>query len=437
MGAVARWYKDKRGITEATLQAFGLEINDETQVVKMPYPGAVKYRKGLEKEDGRKFWWDPPEKHGQALFTPPAARAGKRMILVEGETDTMALWQNAPDEVKALIRGLPGSESWKEHFADEFAEADTVFVILDNDDPYDNPSAAESTNRAWLKIRSELGTRKARRVILPQGTNDVAEFMQTYSWAALKVLIDQASEVKLPFKRLVLSDEPVQYNWHVENLIAKGDIVMLAADAGVGKTWVALDLAVATLGVRDTWLGMKVCHTGPVVVVDQENPEAVARKRLQQLGVVGDNENLHYLWYQGVKLDTQPELLYEYCDLVRPEFLMIDSISRVHFRNENSAEEMNPLMNGGLYPIARDLGVTIMLLHHWNKTGSARGSTALPAATDLNLSMYKSDNGLFQILSPDKLRAVPPWGDVLRVSRTDDEDNGRVWISEYNEEEFC
>ncbi len=436
MGAVARWYKDKRGIEASTLTAFGVEINDETLVVKLPYPGATKFRKGLEKEDGRKFWWDPPEKHGQVLFTPPDAAKHRKMLLVEGETDTMALWQHAPDAVKPTVRGLPGAESWKEHFADEFDEADTVFVILDNDDPYTNPDGAASVERAWQKIRSELGVRKARRVILPQGTNDVSEFLQTYSWAALKVLLDQAAEVKLPYKRLVLSDDPVKYDWHVENLIAKGDVVMLAADPGVGKSWVGLDLALCTLGLRDEWLGMKVLHQGPVVIVDQENPEAVARKRMQQMGLHGENPDMHYLWYQGVRLDAQPEMLFEYCAIVQPKYLMVDSISRVHFKNENSAEEMNPLLNGGVYPIARELGITVLLLHHWNKQGSSRGSTALPAATDLNLNMYKSDNGLYQVISPDKLRAVPPWGDVLKVTR-EDQDDGTVVVKPYDEEEFC
>jgi KaiC/GvpD/RAD55 family RecA-like ATPase len=433
MGIVARWYRDKRGIEQATLDAFGITIEDENEVVRMPYPGATKYRKGLEKEDGRKFWWDPPGMQGQALFTPPDAKPHRKMILVEGETDTMALWQHAPAEVKPTIRGLPGTESWKAHFADEFAEADTVFVILDQDDPYNNPQAAASTERGWALIRSGLGMRKARRVMLPGGVNDVAEFLSSYSWAALKVLLDAAAEVKLPFQRLVLSDKPVEYDWLVEGLIAKGDVVSLTADPGVGKSWLGMDLGVSVLGLREQWLGMKVMEHGPVVFVDQEQPEAVARRRLQQLGVLEDNPDLHYLWYQGVRLDAQPELLYEYCDYVRPKFLMVDSISRVHFKNENSAEEMNPLLNGGVYPLARELGITVLLLHHKARAGNMRGSTALPAATDLNLSMEDGESGPFKVIRPDKLRAVPPWGDVMRVEIVDDD--ARVVVRSYTEAE--
>ena len=430
MSIVERWFKDKRGIARETLEAFGVTIEDQTEVVKLPYPGAVKYRKGLEKE-GRRFWWDPPEKHGQALFTPPDPSGGRKMILVEGETDTMALWQHAPSAVKPTIRGLPGAESWKEHFAEHFAEADLVYVILDNDDPYQNADAAKSVERAWQTIRKGLG-RKARRVVLPQGTNDVCEFLQLYSWAALKVLLDQASELELPYKRLVFSADPIEFDWLVQDLIVQGDVCMVAGDPGVGKSWFTMDLGLCVLGLRDEWLGMKVKHNGPVVVVDQENPQTTVRKRMQRLGLANDHEDMHYLWYQGVRLDAQPEKLYEYCDLVRPKLIVVDSISRVHFKNENSAEEMNPLMNGAIYPLARELDATVVLIHHLARAGNTRGSTALPAAVDLSLQVITEDTGR-QRVRPDKLRNTLPWGDSIITHRVDEGD--RTYVKVYVEEE--
>lgn len=432
MGRVERWFQDKRGISLDTLAAFGVEVDDSDETVRLPYPGAIKYRKGLEKE-GRRFWWAPPEKHGQALFTPPSASSGRKMILVEGETDTMALWQHAPEAVRPLIRGLPGTESWKEHFADEFAEADVVFVILDNDDPYDSPQAAESVERGYKKIHKALG-RKARRVRLPQGTNDVAEFLQTYSWAALKVLLDQAAEVELPFKRMAFSADPPKYDWMVDGLLVQGDIVLLAGDPGVGKSWFTLDLALATLGLRDEWLGMPVLKNGPVIVVDQENPETTVRQRVRRLGLVGDHPDLHYLWYQGVRLDQDPERLFEYAEAVEPKLIVIDSISRVHFKNENSAEEMNPLLNGGIYPLSRQLGCTVVMIHHLAKHGGTRGSTALPAAVDLELAVLQEDNGR-QRIRPNKLRNIPPWGESIITERVDEGE--RMSIKVYQEGEFC
>lgn len=447
---VARWFLDRRGITTETLAAFNVEqdgVRSDLPVIKLPYPGATKYRKGLEKE-GREFWWDPPDKHGQAMFTPPNATGGKKMLLVEGETDTMCLWQNAPAAVKQLVRGLPGTESWKPHFADDFADAELIYVIMDNDDPYENADAAESGNRGFKKIKASLGAHRVRRVFLPQGINDVCDFFSRYGWPAFKVLLDQALDVKLPFQRLDLAGPVPEYDWLVQDLIAKGDVVMVAGDPGVGKSWLTLDLALAVAGLREEWLGMPVLDHGPVVIVDQENPQVTARKRLALLGMPGGKsavaDDLHYLWYQGVRLDTQAELLFEYCEIVRPRLLILDSISRMHFKNENSAEDMNPLMNGGIYPIARELETTVILIHHLAKHGGARGSTALPAATDLNLSVRHQLTGKgekahetgLQWVQPDKLRNTPPWGESLLTRRVQMEDGGvRLWVEDARDEE--
>ena len=435
---VARWFLDSRGITKDTLAAFNVEqdgVRGNLPVIKLPYPGATKYRKGLEKE-GREFWWDPPEKHGQAMFTPPAAQGGKKMILVEGETDTMCLWQHAPQAVKPTVRGLPGTESWKDNFADDFEDAAIIYVVMDNDDPYENADAADSGHRGFKKIKTCLGPHRVRRVFLPQGTNDVCDFFSKYGWAAFKVLLDQATEVKLPYQRLDLTQPAPPIDWLVEDLVAKGDIVMLAGTHGTHKSWVALDLALGLAGLRPDWLGMKLNETGPVLYVDQENPQTVVRNRLELLGLptgASDvQENMHYLWYQGVRLDAQAEMLYEYCEIIRPSMVVVDTLSRVHFANENLAEEMNPLLNGGVYPLARELGSAVMLLHHHAKAGGARGSTALPAATDLNLAMTPSDDSTAErprmFLTPEKQRNSPAWGSSLLIEKKWDDPKHPTWV---------
>jgi hypothetical protein len=435
---VAKWFQERRGIRAETLDAFGItleRVKDEMPLIKMPYPGAAKFRHGLEK-DGRKFWWDPPSAHGQALFTPPNAGSGKHMILVEGETDTMALWQHAPAAVKPTIRGLPGTESWGEHFLPEFADASIVYVILDNESAYDNESAFNSVERGWQKISRSLGNR-ARRVRLPQGTQDICEFLSTYSWAALKVLIDAATEVELPYKRLVFGGPEPQFDWYVKDLLVQGDIALMAGHGGTGKSFYTSALALATLGVLPDWLGIPVLNQGPVIVVDQENPQVTVQKRMYNMGLREDHPDLHYLWYQGVRLDSDPERLYEYARMVQPKLIVIDTISRTHMASENDAKDMNPLMNAAIYPLSREIGATVILIHHLARAGNTRGSTALSAAVDMELHVRnelidprKADefgNRTGQhYITPNKLRQVPEWGTSLLCSIKDTEDGVRV-----------
>jgi KaiC/GvpD/RAD55 family RecA-like ATPase len=445
-----RWFESRRGIKKTTVEAFG--VYTERRDLVFPYPGGLKKRRysveednpfGLEKE-GRRFTWEDetggPAGAGQVPYLPPDFERGSHMILVEGETDTMALWQSAPPEARRQVIGLSGTGSFEKSGAAELlADAKIVFVIFDNDDPYQSKDAYDSTERAWQTVRKRLGA-KARRVTLPQGVNDVAEFFEKYGWPAFRVLLDKALEVHYPFNRLDLSGPLPEFDWLVPGLFAQGDIVLGAGDPGVGKSWLFLALAVAIANGDETFLGMPLGRAGRVLYIDQENPMVTARQRLAKLGITeAGQKNMHYLWYQGVKLDTEPERLYEHVELWQPELVVVDSLSRVHFKNENAQEDMNPLLNGGVYPLSRELGATVVLIHHLSKVGMSRGSTAIPAAVDLEIGIQNEtlksggETGR-KVILPNKLRNVPEWGHALRFRLTDTED-GRVTLTASSDEE--
>jgi hypothetical protein len=143
----ARWFESRRGIKRETVEAFG--IYTEGRDLVFPYPGGLKKRRysvdkdnpfGLEKEERRFTWEDEsggPAGAGQVPYLPPDFEGSKTMYLVEGETDTMALWQNAPKDVRKKIVGISGTGSFeKSGAADLFKDAKTVFVMFDTDDPY-------------------------------------------------------------------------------------------------------------------------------------------------------------------------------------------------------------------------------------------------------------------------------------------------------------
>jgi len=441
-----RWFQDRRGIERRTLDAFGVQ-SDGPAVTVFPYPGgAKKFRKGYDKvaddPGSRKFWWDPPTAAGQVPFLPPDFAPQDRMFLLEGETDSMALWQNAPAAARTGIVGLSGLNAWKDEYAEElFGEAKIVFLLFDADDPYENPDAYRANQKARAQIKRALG-RKIRTVVMPQGIKDVAEFFQRYDWAAFRVLLEAALQITYPFTPLDLTKPAPPPDFLVEDLIGRREIVMLTGDPGVGKSWLALDLAVRLANGDPTWLGRGLNHHGRVLYVDQENPEAAARQRLKKLGLTPEGmKNMHYLWFQGVRFDAEPDRILEHVYLYEPELVVVDSFSRVHFQNENSPEAMNPLINAAVYPMARELGATVVLIHHLPKEGRGpRGTTAIQAANDLTLEVRAeltkkgSETGRYLLL-PDKLRNVPPWGNALVFERVQDEETGAVTIRPATAEE--
>lgn len=321
------------------------------------------------------------------------------MILVEGETDTMAAWQAAPAEAKASIVGLSGTGSWgkavrdKGGIEDLFGKAKVVWVVFDRDDPYQNPDGAKSVERAWQEIRGDLG-RKAKRVVLPQGINDVAEFFQTYDWAAFRVLLQKAMDPVRHYKTLDLSKPAPPTDWLVDDLVVSGEVTVLAADSGVGKSWLTMQLALAASGSDETFLGLPLRKHGRVIYVDEESSADLVLQRLNALGMKKEHwANLDYLWYEGVNLFTEPEKLLEQAMDADPVLVILDSLSRIApGAEENSNTEMTQLIRKGIVPIARETGAAVIAVHHTAKDGAGvRGASAIRAAADQAVQMVAAE----------------------------------------------
>lgn len=415
----ARWFLDRRGITRETLEAFGVHHDpDQAALVIFPYGTARKYRHGLEK-DGRRFWWDPPAASGSLPFLPPDFQPRDWVLLVEGETDTMATWQALPDDLreKVTVVGLSGVGAWEKTFRDKpeqlervFGAAKKVFVVFDREDPYENPNGSAAVEAAWGKIRADLG-RKARRVILPQGINDLAEFFQRYDWAALAVLLRKANEPIRHYKRLDLSQEVPPVKWLIEDLLVSYEAHVLAADGGTYKTWLCQALALAIAGDDTHFLGLPIKKHGRVIYVDEEGSADLVIQRLNALGLTDEHrKNIDYLWYAGVDLLNEPEKLLEEALDLEPELIVIESLSRVAIgAEENDNTAMTQLMRRGVIPLARDTGAAVLVTHHTGKDGSKiRGAGAIRNAADQTIGMRLAETELGETgavnIFPDKPR---------------------------------
>ncbi|MCZ2111130.1 MAG: AAA family ATPase [Dehalococcoidia bacterium] len=419
---VSRWLQSRRGIRPETAEAFGL-YTDGTDLV-IPYGEHEKRRWsknednpfGLEKE-GRVFTWSSTGIAGQIPYLPPDFAQRERMILVEGETDTMALWQALPDSLRGEVSvvGLSGLNAWKERYAEElFAEAKRVFVVIDNDDPYTAPDAHKAGEKAWTQIRTDLG-RKARRVRLPQGTNDLCDFFQAYDWYAFEAILKAAAEPRRHYKRLDLSKPPPPTDWLIEGLIERGAVTLLAGDAGVGKSLIVAAMALAVAeDTEETFLGLPVKRHGRVIMVDEENAADLVAQRLNALTAPeptappeGDYlrpvtltpqqlERIEYLSFAGVDMLNEPTLLLEEALDLEPELVVIDSQGAVSVgAEENSNTEMTALFKHAFRPLARESGAAVVLLHHTPKDGSGRprGAGAIKSQADQALSITEAVSG--------------------------------------------
>ena len=229
-------------------------------------------------------------------------------------------------------------------------------------------------------------------------------------------------------KTLSLADlmkGPTQIDWLIEPLIPPGAAGLIAGDGGVGKTWLTLDLALAT-AMGKKWAGHFQCRQGAVLVVDEENSELLLRARLEKLitaRAISDTGPIPLYFRVGTGINLSPEkngnfsasFIELMAEVKRLGVILIvfDSLTRVHRANENQSNEM-----AGVFAHVRYLmdqtGAACIFNHHMRKAGGGktksgeriRGSTDIRNFADFTLLVDKSDNGIK--ITHDKSRWAEP-----------------------------
>lgn len=404
-----QWFEYNKGITSDTLDAFGIRSDTDYEWVVFPYPNGDKKRYiGPGK---RKFTSEKGVRLG--LFSGPTDSWNK-CFLVEGETDTLRLWQEGVKNVY----GMPGVYGLSEQDADTLRQYDSIYVILDNDADYNTAGKIE---KAWGTIRGHLGS-KAKRLMLPDDVKDVVEFFDSYTLDTFKSLMQDAGTGHYNYKALDLTSPPPQYEWIVDGIIAKGDTTLLVGEPNVGKSWLSLSLAVAMANGDNTWVKWNLDHHGKVLYVDEENPYDVVYQRLHQLGL-RNFDNVRYLHRQGVRLDRRFDKFLDEAIVYQPDLIVLDSLTRLHTQDENNAGAMAKLFNDSINVLAKETGAAVVILHHTNKSDSnssyvkTRGSSDIGAAVDCGIEARAEAPGRFRIVHFKSRRKQA--GDVTHVEIRD------------------
>jgi RecA-family ATPase len=224
-----------------------------------------------------------------------------------------------------------------------------------------------------------------------------------------------ASETKITLhtrKAIELMKEASEVVWQVESILAKGAAMVVVADAGVGKTWFVLDLALA-VDQGLLWLGHFEVQQGKVLILDEENADALLRRRLEKLlrahemAEDGSELGIEFLTGEGVNLSNAAYVaaLDAVLDKMRPDLVIVDALVRIHQGNENDAGEMARLF-GIFKQWMKRYGCSFVFCHHQRKPGIAgnnpssmyRGSSEIRAFVDTHLDLRRvrgDEKGVF------------------------------------------
>ena len=191
----------------------------------------------------------------------------------------------------------------------------------------------------------------------------------------------------------------------VEGLLYEGTFNLLTGDSGHGKSTLALAIAAAVAGGLD-FAGRKT-SARPVAILDRENPQAVIRGRLDQLGIY-DGEHLK-IWggwcKDPVPGPDDPQLLgwIRTCD-AKPLLIFDSVISFFTGQSENDSAEVRRYTDS--FRRLAHLGCTVVGIHHSGKGETSkdyRGSSDFKATCDC--AWHISNSGVRKLENLE----VRPW----------------------------
>ena len=217
-----------------------------------------------------------------------------------------------------------------------------------------------------------------------------------------------------------LEDRPQEQQWLVDGLWAKQAVGIVGGEPKCGKSFLALDLAVAVAAGVPCLRRFAAAQPGPVLMFAAEDAGHIVRDRLAGIaraaGARFEALDIAVIDVPTLRLDHRPDRqrLLETVERIGPRLLVLDPLVRLHGVDENTVAEIAPIL-GFLRDLQRRFEAAVLLVHHARKSGATRpgqalrGSSELHAWGDSNLYLRRRDG---QIVMTVEHRAAPGLNDI-------------------------
>lgn len=199
--------------------------------------------------------------------------------------------------------------------------------------------------------------------------------------------------------------------WIVDNLISAGSVSLIVGESGSKKTWAMLDMAVC-VALGTLWLNFTTVQ-GTTLIIDEDNGERKLSGRINKILTAHQAPESTPLYYVSLsafdfgKADDIDELR-SLITRKNVHLVIVDTLAGIMPGcDENSVKDVQPIFLS-LRRLAERTEAAIILIHHTNKIGNYRGSSALKAAVDLMLMVSSKPESHDIDFKTEKARDTEP-----------------------------
>lgn len=241
--------------------------------------------------------------------------------------------------------------------------------------------------------------------------------------AYIKHQAGQAQAQQQPRQRYVIRDPEFYFQdrpplaYIVDDLILENSINVWYGKDGTKKTWSLYNLATCVASGKP-WLGFDV-KPCTVLIIDEESGEHRLADRMKSV-MTSENANRYTTPIRSVSMarfdlrngDEELTLLIDVIEQVGAKLVIIDALVDVMLGgDENAVKDAQPVFANLRYA-TEVTGASFVIIHHANKAGSLRGSSAIAGALDSLVSVKSEPTSNLINFETEKLRDGKPikWG---------------------------
>jgi RecA-family ATPase len=227
-----------------------------------------------------------------------------------------------------------------------------------------------------------------------------------------------------------LADSPEQQRWLVKGLWSEEAVGIIGGEPKCGKSFLALDLAVAVAAGIPCLRRFAVSRPGRVLLYPAEDALHIVRRRLEGIcaaaGVSLAALDVQVITAPSLRLDLEADRmrLEETVAQLKPRLLVLDPFVRLHRIDENVSGDVAPLL-AFLRELQRRHGIAVAVVHHAKKGAGAiragqalRGSSEFHAWGDSNLYLRRDSNDRIVLTVEHRAAAAMP-GITLELTQRD------------------